>query len=49
MKKKSLFYLASTAILIAASSHQVFADEPVKTSTPQPTVEVNKTRSSFFS
>ncbi|QRR97756.1 GBS Bsp-like repeat-containing protein [Streptococcus anginosus] len=42
MKKKSLFYLASTAILIAASSHQVFADEPVKTSTPQPTVEVNK-------
>ncbi|WP_270774585.1 GBS Bsp-like repeat-containing protein [Streptococcus anginosus] len=42
MKKKSLFYLASTAILIAASSHQIFADEPVKTSTPQPTVEVNK-------
>ena len=42
MKKKSLFYLASTAILIAASSHQVFADEPVKTSAPQPTVEVNK-------
>ena len=42
MKKKSLFYLTSTAILIAASSHQVFADEPVKTSTPQPTVEVNK-------
>ncbi|MDQ8694361.1 GBS Bsp-like repeat-containing protein [Streptococcus sp. IsoGale021] len=42
MKKKSLFYLASTAILIAASSQQIFADEPVKTSTPQPTVEVNK-------
>ena len=42
MKKKSLFYLASTAILIAASSQQIFADEPVKTSTPQPTVELNK-------
>ena len=42
MKKKSLFYLASTAILIAASSHQVFADEPVKTSTLEPTVELNK-------
>ncbi len=42
MKKKSLFYLASTAILIAASSQQIFADEPVKTSTLEPTVEVNK-------
>ena len=42
MKKKSLFYLASTAILIAASSHQIFADEPVKTSTLEPTVELNK-------
>ena len=42
MKKKSLFYLASTAILIAASSQQIFADEPVKTSTLDPTVEVNK-------
>lgn len=42
MIKKSLFYLASTAILIAASSQQIFADEPVKTSTPQPTVELNK-------
>ncbi|WP_270211443.1 GBS Bsp-like repeat-containing protein [Streptococcus anginosus] len=42
MKKKSLFYLASTAILIAASSHQIFADEPVKASTLEPTVEVNK-------
>ena len=42
MKKKSLFYLASTAILIAASSHQVFADEPVRTSTPEPIVELNK-------
>ena len=42
MKKKSLFYLASTAILIAASSQQIFADEPVKTSTLEPTVELNK-------
>ena len=42
MKKKSLFYLASTAILIAASSQQIFADESVKTSTLEPTVEVNK-------
>ena len=42
MKKKSLFYLASTAILITASSHQIFADEPVKTSTLEPTVELNK-------
>ncbi|MCY7232587.1 GBS Bsp-like repeat-containing protein [Streptococcus anginosus] len=42
MKKKNLFYLASTAILIAASSHQIFADEPVKTSTLEPTVELNK-------
>ena len=42
MKKKSLFYLASTAILIAASSQQIFADESVKTSTPEPTVERNK-------
>ena len=42
VRKKSLFYLTSTAILIAASSHQVFADEPVKTSAPQPIVEVNK-------
>ncbi|VTY22417.1 GBS Bsp-like repeat-containing protein [Streptococcus anginosus] len=42
MKRKSLFYLASTAILIAASSHQIFADEPVKTSTLEPTVELNK-------
>ena len=50
MKKKQLnltsghilFYLASTAILIAASSQQIFADESVKTSTLEPTVEVNK-------
>ncbi|VUW99469.1 GBS Bsp-like repeat protein [Streptococcus constellatus] len=42
MKKKSLFYLASTAILIAASSQQIFADETVKASTPEPTVELNK-------
>ena len=42
MKKRSLFYLASTAILIAASSQQIFADESVKTSTLEPTVEVNK-------
>ncbi|MBZ2155602.1 GBS Bsp-like repeat-containing protein [Streptococcus anginosus] len=42
MKKKSLFYLASTAILIAASSQQIFADESVKTSTLEPTVELNK-------
>ena len=42
MKKKSLFYLASAAILIAASSQQIFADEPVKTSTLEPTVELNK-------
>ena len=42
MKKKSLFYLASTAILIAASSQQIFADGPVKTSTLEPTVELNK-------
>ena len=42
VRKKSLFYLTSTAILIAASSQQIFADEPVKTSTLEPTVEVNK-------
>ena len=42
MKKKSLFYLASTAILIAASSHQVFAAESVKASTSETTVELNK-------
>ena len=42
MKKKSLFYLASTAILIVASSQQIFADEPVKTSMLEPTVELNK-------
>ena len=47
MKKKSLFYLASTAILIAASSHQIFADEPVKTSTLEPTVELNKQEAHF--
>ena len=42
MKKKSLFYLTSTAILIAASSHQVFAAESVKASTSERTVELNK-------
>ena len=42
MRKKSLFYLASTAILIAASSHQVFAAESVKASTSERTVELNK-------
>ena len=47
MKKKSLFYLASTAILIAASSQQIFADESVKTSTLEPTVEVNKQEAHF--
>ncbi|BAW16744.1 hypothetical protein SITYG_07590 [Streptococcus intermedius] len=42
MRKKSLFYLTSTAILIAASSHQVFAAESVKASTSERTVELNK-------
>ncbi|WP_270743004.1 GBS Bsp-like repeat-containing protein [Streptococcus constellatus] len=42
MRKKSLFYLTSTAILIAASSHQVFAAESVKASTSETTVELNK-------
>ncbi len=42
MRKKSLFYLTSTAILIAASSHQVFAAESVKSSTSERTVELNK-------
>ncbi|MGT2769595.1 GBS Bsp-like repeat-containing protein [Streptococcus intermedius] len=42
MRKKSLFYLTSTAILIAASSHQVFAAESVKPSTSERTVELNK-------
>ena len=42
VRKKSLFYLTSTAILIAASSHQVFAAESVKASTSERTVELNK-------
>ena len=42
VRKKSLFYLTSTAILIAASSHQVFAAESVKASTSETTVELNK-------
>ena len=42
MRKKSLFYLTSTTILIAASSHQVFAAESVKASTSERTVELNK-------
>lgn len=42
MRKKSLFYLTSTAILIAAGSHQVFAAESVKASTSERTVELNK-------
>ncbi|MGT2819212.1 GBS Bsp-like repeat-containing protein [Streptococcus intermedius] len=42
MRKKSLFYLTSTAILIAVSSHQVFAAESVKASTSERTVELNK-------
>ena len=42
VRKKSLFYLTSTAILIAASSHQVFAAESVKSSTSERTVELNK-------
>ena len=42
MRKKSLFYLTSTAILIAASSHQAFAAESVKASTSETTVELNK-------
>ena len=42
VRKKSLFYLTSTAILIAVSSHQVFAAESVKASTSERTVELNK-------
>ena len=47
MRKKSLFYLTSTAILIAASSHQVFAAESVKASTSETTVELNKQEADF--
>ncbi len=47
VRKKSLFYLTSTAILIAASSHQVFAAESVKASTSETTVELNKQEADF--
>ena len=42
VRKKSLFYLTSTAILIAASCIKFLPLNPVKASTPETTVELNK-------